>query len=99
MNSINGKLFNIIKNMYSNKKSRIFNFDVFSEYFTSEIGVRQGERLSLVLFALYLNDLEKFLPNKDIAGLKSISSDIETELDMHINLFILLYADGTVRNK
>ena len=95
-NSINGKMYKVIVNMYSNIKSRIFNDSEYSEYFACEVGVRQGENLSPLLFSLYLNDLEMFMQNKNVNGLKILSEEIESELDMYINLFIILYADDTV---
>ena len=95
-NSINGKMYKIIVNMYSNIKSRIFNGSEYSEYFACEVGVRQGENLSPLHFSLYLNDLETFMQNKNVHGLKILSEEIESELDMYINLFIILYADDTV---
>ena len=32
------------------------------------VGVRQGENLSPLLFSLYLNDLEEFLASKRVGG-------------------------------
>lgn len=49
--NINGKCFNLIKNMYSNIKSCVSVNGSFSEYFSSEIGVRQGENISPLRFA------------------------------------------------
>jgi hypothetical protein len=36
------------------------------------MGVRQGENLSPFLFAVFLNDLEQFMEDKNITGLESI---------------------------
>jgi len=96
LNNINGKMYNIISNMYSNIKSCISYNNNVSDYFNCEIGVRQGENLSPFLFSLFLNDLEDFLLSKNITGLNSINSDLETELEIYLKMFIMLYADDTV---
>lgn len=60
-NNINGKFFRIILNMYNGIKSCVsFNGDQ-SGFFHCLRGVQQGENLSPVLFALFLNDLESFM--------------------------------------
>ena len=46
--------------MYDNIKSRVVYTDYVSNFFQSLNGVRQGEHVYLVLFALYLNDLKTF---------------------------------------
>lgn len=94
-NFISGKMYDTIVNMYSNIKSRIFDGSVFSEYFPCNVGVRQGESLSPLLFSLYINDLEHFLKEQDVEGLKTVSDDIEIELDYYLKLFLILYADDT----
>ena len=66
--------------MYKDVKSRIVHNNEKSEFFNCEIGVRQGENLSPALFAIYLNDLQNFLEEKDLQGLQSISSNLENEL-------------------
>lgn len=88
-------MYDTIVNMYSNIKSRIFYGSVFSEYFPCNVGVRQGESLSPLLFSLYINDLEHFLKEQDVEGLKTVSDDIEIELDYYLKLFLILYADDT----
>ena len=45
---------------------------------------------------MYLNDLEEFLKVNNIIGLKSISDEIETELNYYFKLFFILYADDTI---
>ena len=94
-NSINGKMYNVILNMYKNIKSCISYNNSTSDYFPCEVGVRQGENLSPFLFALFLNDLEAFFIDKGIDDLSSISHEIESELDIFIKIFMLLYADDT----
>lgn len=57
-NNIKGKIFRIVYNMYQGiiKSCVSFNGNQ-SEFFQSFRGVRQGENLAPVLFALFLNDL------------------------------------------
>lgn len=65
-----------------------------SEFFQSFRGVIQGENLSPVLFALFLNDLEYFLSSQNCPGI-----DIEFASDdvyCYLKLFVLLCADDTV---
>jgi hypothetical protein len=52
--------------------------------------------LSPFLFAVFLNDLEQFMEDKNITGLESISSELEAQLEIYFKKFTLLYADDTV---
>ena len=54
------------------------------------------ENLSPFLFSVCLNDLEECLLTKDIAGLKSITEELETELEIYVKIFVMLYADHTI---
>jgi predicted HTH domain antitoxin len=45
---------------------------------------------------MFLNDLEEFLLTKDIVGLKSITDELETELEIYLKIFVMLYADHTI---
>ena len=93
-NDINGKFFRIIYNMYQGIKSCISFNGNQSSFFQSFRGVRQGENLSPVLFALFLNDLEFFLTTRNCSGIDlQFTSD---DVNMYIQLFVLLYADDTV---
>ena len=93
-NSVNGKLFTIVYNMYENIKSCVRINDETSAFFPSECGVRQGENLSPLLFSLYLNDLENFIIS---GGVSIIDLEIiSNETHVYIKLLILLYADDTI---
>ena len=52
--------------------------------------------MSPFLFSLYLNDIEQFFIDNDVAQLTTITGDIDENLNIFIRLFILLYADDTV---
>ena len=82
--------------MYQGIKSRIVCDGQQSDYFVCNNGLRQGENLSPFLFSLYLNDLEDFMNMNNAHGLDSISADMETDFNLYIKLFILLYADDTI---
>ena len=48
--------------MYDRAKSCILNGN-YSQFCKANVGVRQGENLSPVLFSIFLNDLTEFLQN------------------------------------
>ena len=80
--------------MYANIKSCISINNEKSTFFGCHRGVRQGENLSPVLFALYLNDLEDYLFQKRNPG---VTIDINNEeCVMVLTLIILMYADDTI---
>lgn len=82
--------------MYMEVKSKISMNGLSSEFFSCNVGVRQGENLSPFLFSLYINDLEKFMIDKNIIGLQSVTKPLEDELFMYFKLCILFYADDIV---
>ena len=97
---INGKVITVIYNMYLNAKSCVKKGAVLSEFFACNIGVRQGENLSPLLFAIYLNDFEQYLSHH-YDGLASFSRAVKQclsneDIEVFLKLFVLLYADDTV---
>ena len=56
-------------------------------YFTFNVGVRQGENLSPLLFAIYLNDFESYV-GRHYKGLDTLSGYIAGHLsDPDIDVF------------
>ena len=92
---INGKVFNVIFNMYKNIQSCVLVNRKKSDFFGSFQGVRQGENLSPVLFSLFLNDLEQFLLQNDNNYLNTQLNESDKLTD-YITLLVLLYADDTL---
>ena len=67
--------------------------------FPCDIGVRQGENLSPLLFSIYLNDLQILSQSGNVNGVTCFSNTIEESAQYHIillKLFVMLYADDTV---
>ena len=97
---INGKLMTVIHNMYLNAKACVKLNSKISPLFKCNLGVRQGDSLSPLLFALYINDFELYLSRR-YEGLKYSSSLIneilsDDDIELFIKIFVLLYADDTV---
>ena len=85
--------------MYKHAKSCIKG-DPDLGYFPCSAGVRQGENLSPMLFAMYLCDVESSLKTKyrGLPTLRDVLSQAGNQLnvDLYENLFTLLYADDTL---
>jgi exonuclease III len=79
---IDGKMFTMIKSLYSLTESCISINDNLTDWFVTLQGVRQGDNLSPTLFILFINDLVK--------GLKELDLGIKIG---EMKVPILLYAD------
>ena len=75
------KIIDIIRSMYSQVRTKVFNDNKKYETFTYKLGVRQGDCLSTFLFSMYVNDLESHLTGRD-AGVSIFD----------VNFLLLLYA-------
>ena len=60
-NGVSTKMLNILKAMYTNTKLCVSKFSSLSEFFESNIGVKQGEPLSPLLFLFFIKDVHGFL--------------------------------------
>ena len=89
----------VIYNIYENAKACVKLNNGISHSFPCNIGVRQGDNISPLLFSLFINDFKDFIATK-YCGLRSITNlsqnYIDSELEFYIKLYILLYADDTV---
>ena len=93
---ITGKLFNVIFNMYKQAKSYVQFHKSQSEFFSCLAGVRQGENLSPILFAICR--FRSLLEKNKYKGLPFLKEKIvqNGQIDLFLNLFVLLYADDTI---
>ena len=83
--------------MYQNIKSCLTVNNIQTDFFSCNIGLREGENLSPFLFSVYLNDLEEFFfHNYPNGGIECLSSKFDDTVYLYVKLFILLYADDTV---
>ena len=83
---IHGKLLSIIQSMYSDIKTCVKSSGNISQFFENFVGLLQGEVLSPMLFALYVNDLENVFLNE---------GNMPIELNT-LSLFNIMYADDMV---
>ena len=67
---VNGKVLRVIRDMYAKPNSCVKTRHRLSQFFVSNVGLRQGGNLSPVLFSLFLNDLKGFLTSNNVQGLK-----------------------------
>ena len=91
---ISGNIFTVITNIYGDTKSCVRHNNQLSELFSCVIGVRQGENLSPLLFALYLNDLRTYLSNSCPGMEIRVNSGGDTDIYMKVS--VLLYAYDTI---
>ena len=97
---ITGNVLRVIYNLYIKAKSCVKKGKNISEFFECNVGVRQGDNLSPLLFAMYINDFESYV-KKEYDGLTLLNTEIDrllgdNMLDLYLKLFILLYADDTI---
>ena len=59
--NINGKMLQTIYIMYDSAKSYVRQNHQLSNYFYSNVGIGHGEKLSPILFPMFLNDLVEFI--------------------------------------
>ena len=92
---ITGRIIEVIKYMYERAKSRVKLNNQISKHFHCSQGVRQGENLSPILFAVYLNDFQNTLSQK-FSGLTKLNDVLIEEFEVFVKLYTLLYADDSV---
>ena len=80
--------------MYDAANSCIKVGNNLSEVFHCNIGVRQGENLSPVLFAMLINEINNNLSTQ-YNGVH-VNQLYNTDIDLQLKLFTLLYADDTI---
>ena len=83
---INGNFLNIIRSIYSTTTNSLIYKETLTPKFTSNVGVKQGDSLSTILFNLYVNDLPHIF---SFQGNHPITIN-------NINISCLQYADDLV---
>ena len=58
-----GKFYFLLKNMYLHTQSRVKFSQGMSPHFYSELGIKQGDCLSPILFNIFINDMQEIFTN------------------------------------
>ena len=94
---VNGKVLHVIRDMYAKAKSCVKTRHGLSQFFVSNVGLRQGENLSPVLFSLFLNDLKVFLTSNNVQGLKlpfALAQDVCLQDTDNFFVFVFIVVRG-----
>ena len=98
--NVNGKLLNVIRSLYSQTKSCVKSMENVSEFFSCNLGVRQGENLSPLLFAIFLNEVSDFVSHAchGSSTINDLTHEMldDNKVEIYLPLFLLLYADDTI---
>ena len=78
--------------MYQNIKSCVASEGKLSDFFVSNVGVRQDENVSPLLFSIHVDDLENYLSAN---GSVPLEVDKMLITDNVLKSLVLLYADDT----
>ena len=62
---INGQFFQILKLIYSTTTNSLIYHEFLSPKFIINVGVKQGDPLSTILFNLYINDIPNIFEGED----------------------------------
>ena len=84
---VSKKFINILRSLYNSAKISVKKSDKISSFVDVERGVLQGEILSPLLFALFLNDIEQYLRSHNCRGVS---------INNLVDILLLAYADDIV---
>ena len=82
---LKGNLYSAILGIYNSVKASVRDRGVFTETFNCPLGVRQGCKLSPILFSIFINELTAYINNNGTHGIQLTPEVIE--------ILILLFAD------
>lgn len=82
---IHGKFLSTVKAMYSNLQASVRTGNAYTKPFPCNIGTRQGDVSSPLLFALFINDLCTLLRERCVDGI-FVTDDVP-------DIFCLMFAD------
>ncbi len=98
--NINGKMLEVIRSLYSQVKSCVRIGSTTSTQFGCNVGVRQGENLSPLLFAIFLNDMNEYVSHayNGLTLIGDVTRQVLNDEDIaaFLKLYLLLYADDTI---